>query len=152
MPNLESNLGNSLLTRSAKMQKKVCSSEKPIVGALDFDGPTQEFNLGTPCVRRDYDEPSTPEMPDLSSVTQDICKLMSQAQMRKSANAAKNLQEKENTSPPRRRFDTLLSISEQEFHSLPSYLRQMTLTVSTKLWTTSTAPLQSVKETRRNFT
>ncbi|XP_020776061.2 spindle and kinetochore-associated protein 3 [Boleophthalmus pectinirostris] len=126
MPNLESNLGNSLQTKSAKMQKKVCGREKPIVSALDLDGPTQEFNLGTPCVRRDYEEPSTPEMPDLSSVTQDICKLVSQTQMRKSANVVKKQQEKENTSPPRR-FDTLASVSEQEFHSLPGYLRQMTL-------------------------
>uniref|UniRef100_A0A3B4BI90 Uncharacterized protein n=1 Tax=Periophthalmus magnuspinnatus TaxID=409849 RepID=A0A3B4BI90_9GOBI len=72
MPNLESNLGNSL---SANMQKKVYSHEKPIVSVLDLDGPTQDFNLGTPCVRRNYEEPSTPEMPDLSSVTQDICKV-----------------------------------------------------------------------------
>ncbi|XP_055086526.1 spindle and kinetochore-associated protein 3 [Periophthalmus magnuspinnatus] len=126
MPNLESNLGNSLQIRSANMQKKVYSHEKPIVSVLDLDGPTQDFNLGTPCVRRNYEEPSTPEMPDLSSVTQDICKLVSQAHMRKSSNAAKKPQEKENTRPPRR-FDTLASVSEQEFHSLPDYLRQMSL-------------------------
>ncbi|XP_072301144.1 SKA complex subunit 3 [Eucyclogobius newberryi] len=126
MPNLESNLGNTLLTRSAKLQRNVCQREKSVISALDFDGATQEFNLGTPCVRRYYEEPSTPEMPDLSSVTQDICKLMSQAQMRKSANAVKKLHEKENTSPPRR-FDKLSLVSEQEFHSLPDYLRQMTL-------------------------
>uniref|UniRef100_A0A8C6TD78 Spindle and kinetochore associated complex subunit 3 n=1 Tax=Neogobius melanostomus TaxID=47308 RepID=A0A8C6TD78_9GOBI len=72
MPNLESNLGNSL---SAKMEKRLCDQEKPVVKALDLDGPTQEFNLRTPCVRRDYEEPITPEMPDLSSVTQDICKV-----------------------------------------------------------------------------
>lgn len=75
MPNLESNLGNSLQTRSAKMRKKVSGHENPTFSPLDLDGPTQEFNLETPCVRRVYEELSTPEMPDLSSVTQDICKV-----------------------------------------------------------------------------
>lgn len=42
---------------------------------LDLDGQTQEFNLGTPRLRTDLEEPSTPEMPDLSSITQDICKV-----------------------------------------------------------------------------
>ncbi|KAJ0047345.1 hypothetical protein NL108_002490, partial [Boleophthalmus pectinirostris] len=124
MPNLESNLGNSLQTKSAKMQKKVCGREKPIVSALDLDGPTQEFNLGTPCVRRDYEEPSTPEMPDLSSVTQDICKVKSSNSVFMNIlciHPCNCL-----CSPPRR-FDTLASVSEQEFHSLPGYLRQMTL-------------------------
>lgn len=125
IPNLESNLGNSLQIRSAKMQKKTSDLKMPLVSALDLDGPTQEFNLRTPCVRREYEEPSTPEMPDLNSVTQDICKLVSQAQLKKSASAVKNPQEKENTSP--QRFDTLSSISEQEFQGLPVYLRQMNL-------------------------
>lgn len=126
MPDLESNLGNSLLTRSAKMQKNVGDREKTVINALELDGPTQEFNLKTPRVRREYEEPRTPEMPDLSSVTQDICKLLSQTKMKKIANAERNPHEKENTSPPRR-FDTLSLISEQEFQCLPSYLRQMSL-------------------------
>lgn len=61
--------------RSAKMRKKVSGHENPTFSPLDLDGPTQEFNLETPCVRRVYEEMSTPEMPDLSSVTQDICKV-----------------------------------------------------------------------------
>lgn len=50
-------------------------SGEPPLSVLDQDGPTQTFNLGTPRVRGDYPEPSTPEMPDLSSVTQDIFKV-----------------------------------------------------------------------------
>lgn len=45
------------------------------INGLEMDGPTQEFSLGTPRLRTYYQEPSTPEMPDLSSVTQDICKV-----------------------------------------------------------------------------
>lgn len=42
---------------------------------LELDGRTQEFHLGTPRLRADLEDPSTPEMPDLSSITQDICKV-----------------------------------------------------------------------------
>lgn len=45
------------------------------VPGLELDGRTQEFNLGTPRLRADLEDPSTPEMPDLSSITQDICKV-----------------------------------------------------------------------------
>lgn len=67
------------LQRSSNMLKKNSSEhEKSIkehVSSLELDGPTQEFSLGTPRLRKDFQEPSTPEMPDLSSVTQDICKV-----------------------------------------------------------------------------
>ena len=46
-----------------------------------MDGTTQEFNLRTPRVRLDYQDPSTPEMPDLSFITQDICKVGPPANM-----------------------------------------------------------------------
>lgn len=45
------------------------------VHGLELDGRTQEFNLGTPRLRTVLEDPSTPEMPDLSSITQDICKV-----------------------------------------------------------------------------
>lgn len=45
------------------------------VPGLELDGQTQEFNLGTPRLRTALEDPSTPEMPDLSSITQDICKV-----------------------------------------------------------------------------
>lgn len=50
------------------------SKELP-VGSMELDGPTQEFRLGTPHIRGACQEAITPEMPDLSSVTQDICKV-----------------------------------------------------------------------------
>ena len=42
---------------------------------LELDGQTQEFSLRTPCLRTTLEEPSTPEMPDLSCITQDVCKV-----------------------------------------------------------------------------
>lgn len=42
---------------------------------LELDGRTQEVNLGTLRLRTTLGEPSTPEMPDLSCITQDICKV-----------------------------------------------------------------------------
>ncbi|XP_032386183.1 SKA complex subunit 3 [Etheostoma spectabile] len=121
MPNLESDLGNSLQTGSAKRPRKTLKHKKvtkePVVHNLELDGPTQEFSLGTPRIRMDYQDPSTPEMPDLSSVTQDICKLVSQAQLKKTAMAV--------VLP--NRAASLSAVSESEFQSLPSYMRQMTL-------------------------
>ncbi|XP_026231600.1 spindle and kinetochore-associated protein 3 isoform X2 [Anabas testudineus] len=128
MPSLESVLGNSLQSKNAKILKKASEFEKtskePTV-SLELDGPTQEFSLGTPRIRMDYQEPSTPEMPDLSSVTQDICKLVSQAQSKKTSMAVVHPHmrpEKEKT-----RTLCLSVVSEPEFQSLPSYLKQMTL-------------------------
>ncbi|CAL1582972.1 unnamed protein product [Knipowitschia caucasica] len=118
MPDLESNFGASLLTRSAKIQRKECAGESLVGDSLDLDGPTQEFNLRTPRTGRYYYEPSTPEMPDLSAVTQDICKMIAQTQRKTS----KTPHEKENI-----RSDSLPSVSKQEFESLPRYLRVMTL-------------------------
>ncbi|XP_068590413.1 spindle and kinetochore-associated protein 3 [Cebidichthys violaceus] len=126
MPNLESVLGNSLQTRSAKMQKKTSGHKKEsAVTGLELDGPTQEFSFGTPRLRTDEREQSTPEMPDLSSVTQDICKLLTQAQLKRTAMAVVH--------PNVRPYDDkiravrLSEVSESEFQSLPKYLKQMTL-------------------------
>uniref|UniRef100_UPI003AABB5A7 SKA complex subunit 3 n=1 Tax=Centroberyx gerrardi TaxID=166262 RepID=UPI003AABB5A7 len=127
MPSLESVLGSSLLNRSAGVTKQPGEAEERCVPRLDLDGPTQEFSLGTPRVRGGYREPSTPEMPempDLSSVTQDICKLVSQTQLKKSMAVV----------PPHprpagkeNRAVSMSAVSESDFQSLPSYLRQMTL-------------------------
>ncbi|KAM6978597.1 SKA complex subunit 3 [Tautogolabrus adspersus] len=131
MPNLESRLGNSLQNRSAKMPKKTSEhkevTKEPTVKSLELDGPTQEFNLGTPRIRMDYQEPSTPEMPDLSSVTQDICKLLSEAQKKKSVMAIVTPNVRPDKNSPLRRAANISAVSESEFQSLPSYLRQMTL-------------------------
>ncbi|XP_035460621.2 spindle and kinetochore-associated protein 3 isoform X2 [Scophthalmus maximus] len=129
MPNLESVLGNSLQNRSAKIPKKTSAYEKvtkgPTVHSLELDGPTQEFSLGTPRIRMDYQDPSTPEMPDLSSVTQDICKLVSQAQLKKTEVAV--VQPNVRPKTIKNSSVSLSVVSESEFQSLPSYLRQMTL-------------------------
>lgn len=63
------------LQRNRKISKTDKDVRGPAVSSLDSDGPTQEFSLGTPRIRTTFEEPSTPEMPDLSSVTQDICKV-----------------------------------------------------------------------------
>ncbi|KAM9347785.1 SKA complex subunit 3 [Symphorus nematophorus] len=129
MPNLESVLGNSLQSRSAKMPKKTSEHEKvtkePTVNSLELNRPTKEFNFGTPCIRMDFQEPSTPEMPDLSSVTQDICKLVSQAQLKKNAMAVVHPHVR--TEKDQNSAASMSVVSESEFQSLPSYLRTMTL-------------------------
>ncbi|CAG5865318.1 unnamed protein product [Menidia menidia] len=71
MPNLESRNGKiPQLSETEKLGKD------PAVSSLELDGPTEGFSLGTPRIRTNFQEPSTPEMPDLSSVTQDICKTL----------------------------------------------------------------------------
>ncbi|KAM3607681.1 uncharacterized protein V6R79_011703 [Siganus canaliculatus] len=133
MPNFESVLGNSLHIRSAKNVIKTNEHEKVMreatVNRLELDGPTQEFSLGTPRLRKDFHLPSTPEMPDLSSVTQDICKLLSQARLKNTDAIAvhhKTRPEKEKNSSLSTAV-TVPVVSKSEFQSLPSYLRQMTL-------------------------
>ncbi|KAK1903094.1 Spindle and kinetochore-associated protein 3 [Dissostichus eleginoides] len=126
MPNLESILGNSLQKRSEKMLMKTFNIKKenkePTVNSLDLDGPTQNFSFGTPRIRMDYEEPITPEMPDLSSETQDICKLVSQAQLKNPTIAVEHPKIRGKNDKNR-----LPAVSESEFQSLPKYLRQMTL-------------------------
>ncbi|XP_062259164.1 spindle and kinetochore-associated protein 3 isoform X2 [Platichthys flesus] len=129
MPNLESCLGKSLQNRSAKIPKRTGVheqvTEELAFHSLELDEPTQEFSLGTPRIRRDYQEPSTPEMPDLSSVTQDICKLVSQGQLKKTGVAV--VQPNVRTEKHKNSAPSLSAVSESEFQSLPRYMRQMTL-------------------------
>ncbi|XP_054643862.1 spindle and kinetochore-associated protein 3 isoform X2 [Dunckerocampus dactyliophorus] len=125
MPNLESILGNTLQSGSTKMPKESRQfDEKPVepsVIDINRDGEaTQEFCFGTPCTRREFHEAITPEMPDLSSVTQDICKLVLQTQSKKATVRAHPQEKAEH-----KRCVTV--VSEQEFHSLPAFLKQMTL-------------------------
>lgn len=58
------------LQRSTKLLKKSLARTESTE-----ESAAQDFSPGTPRLRVDYQEPSTPEMPDLSSVTQDICKV-----------------------------------------------------------------------------
>ncbi|KAM9709687.1 SKA complex subunit 3 [Menidia menidia] len=132
MPNLESVLGSSLQNRNGKIPQ-ISETEKlgkdPAVSSLELDGPTEGFSLGTPRIRTNFQEPSTPEMPDLSSVTQDICKLLAQAQRKKTAAAdmhQQTLLEKARRSPlpP---VESVSVVSQSEFQTLPYYLRTMSL-------------------------
>ncbi|XP_061774256.1 spindle and kinetochore-associated protein 3 [Nerophis ophidion] len=129
IPNLESTLGNTLQSGSKEMQKESRQfdrkSPEPDVLSMDADmdgGATQEFSLGTPRTRGDLFEALTPEMPDLSSVTQNICKLVLQTQTKKGTTAVVHHQKR---AEHNRRCVT--AVSEREFDSLPSFLRQMTL-------------------------
>ncbi|CAL8342721.1 unnamed protein product [Boreogadus saida] len=117
MPKMESMFCNTLI------QRRACESGDP--SSLDVDGPTQEFNLRTPRVRLDYQDPSTPEMPDLSFITQDICKLVSHADLKEKNTAVimpipRGLG-KENG------VVLLAPVGDSEFRLLPKYLRQMSL-------------------------
>ncbi|XP_051937536.1 spindle and kinetochore-associated protein 3 [Hippocampus zosterae] len=80
--------------------------------SADLDEATPDFHLSPPRATRDIYEISTPEMPDLSSITQDICKLVLQSQK-----------------PPKkeRKSRCMNAVSKQEFHSLPAWLKQITL-------------------------
>ncbi|XP_056910835.1 spindle and kinetochore-associated protein 3 isoform X2 [Takifugu flavidus] len=125
MPHLESALANSLHGKSTNVVKNGGEHEGlSRVYGLELDGRTQEFNLGTPRLRMELEDPSTPEMPDLSSITQDICKLVSQAQLKKTAMMA--------TRPDIRtdKIDlhkAVSMVSDSEFQSLPNYLKLTTL-------------------------
>ncbi|XP_016895656.1 SKA complex subunit 3 isoform X2 [Cynoglossus semilaevis] len=129
MPNLQSLLGMSLQSKTAKVQKR--TKEQINVykdlsdNSLETDGATVEFKLGTPRMRMDQQEPSTPEMPDLSSVTQDICKLVSQAQLKRTDVAVV----KPNVRPAKdvNSAACLSLVSESEYLRLPNYLRQISL-------------------------
>nr|XP_057939008.1 spindle and kinetochore-associated protein 3 isoform X2 [Doryrhamphus excisus] len=119
MPKMESILGNILLSGSRAMPKEAQpfdskSVEPPVMDINQDGGATREFCLGTPLTRREFRDASTPEMPELSSVTQDICKLVLQTQS--------NVQQKK-AEPAR----CVTAVSEHEFHSLPAFLKQMTL-------------------------
>lgn len=63
---------NLKIIKTAEVEKVPKDSS---VKHTELDGPTQQFSLGAPYDWMDYLEPGTPQMPDLSSVTQDICKV-----------------------------------------------------------------------------
>ncbi|KAJ8013078.1 hypothetical protein DPEC_G00049560 [Dallia pectoralis] len=135
MPSLESFLGNSLSSHrggaghgagEAGVEQRMCAGEIPV---LEQDGPTQTFNLGTPRVRRHCTEPSTPEMPDLSAVTQGIFKLISQSKKLPTAVIQPHLKPSNihAVTGKKNRAQRLALVSEMEFLSLPRYLRQIPL-------------------------
>uniref|UniRef100_A0A3B4FFL9 Spindle and kinetochore associated complex subunit 3 n=1 Tax=Pundamilia nyererei TaxID=303518 RepID=A0A3B4FFL9_9CICH len=117
MPNLDFSCHLQSNGKILKFSENEKVAKEPNVNSLELDGLTQEFSLGTPRIRAHYQEPTTPEMPDLSSVTQDICKSFFQ-------NFDCDVSPSIHSSP---RSASLPEVSENEFQSLPSYLRQMSL-------------------------
>ncbi|KAM3862191.1 LOW QUALITY PROTEIN: SKA complex subunit 3 [Diretmus argenteus] len=131
---------------SKEFNEGATGAREPSIPNLDLDGPTQEFSLSlrTPHFRRGDREPSTPEMPDLSSVTQDICKLVSQTQLKKTTVAAG--QPHPRPSGKENRAKSLSVVSESEFQSLPQYLRQMSLSSLNQTVHKINTPLQGREE------
>ncbi|XP_015234368.1 PREDICTED: spindle and kinetochore-associated protein 3 isoform X2 [Cyprinodon variegatus] len=130
-PNLESVLGYSSQTanyQTLKVGEKELVKKDRTISRLDLDGPTQEFSLGTPRVRINFQEPGTPQMPDISSYTQDIFKLLSDSEMNNTSTtpmtSSVNSEKQTHSSPPPK---GLSLISKSEFQKLSPYLRQMTL-------------------------
>ncbi|XP_037542595.1 spindle and kinetochore-associated protein 3 [Nematolebias whitei] len=127
MPHLESSLGNYLTTKNGDLPK-VGESAKvgkdTAVSSLELDRTTQGFSLP-----RSFQEPSTPEMPDLSSVTQDICKLVLQAQRKNTSTASQlsDVRPESDRHCPVGETKGLSLVSQSEFETLPDYLRCMPL-------------------------
>ncbi|XP_062389439.1 spindle and kinetochore-associated protein 3 [Sardina pilchardus] len=145
MPSLQSILGRTLqsINVEARSLSIVGMAGEPAPGpkeppapALDLqENYTQEWNLSSPRVRREFEsEPRTPEMPDMSSITQDIFKLVSQCNTEMKSAAIQpplkaGLQAtatgKENK--PAIQLQSLALVTEKEFLGLASYLRKIPL-------------------------
>ncbi|KAJ8350937.1 hypothetical protein SKAU_G00260670 [Synaphobranchus kaupii] len=138
MPNLESYLANTFPFRSTGADWIPAEKEAEEHGlpVLENDSSySEEFRLATPPSRTDYlSDLSTPEMPELSCVTQDIFKHLSRNTKPPAANPkpAAELHPKaaakmENTVGKPNRVEHISPVTEGEFLSLPGYLRQMSL-------------------------
>ncbi|KAG7331306.1 hypothetical protein KOW79_005275 [Hemibagrus wyckioides] len=130
MPRLQSFFSSTLPCTGTGKQSGVT---EPPVPALQADEHTQEWCLTTPRSRMEFDvEPRTPEMPDMSSVTQDIFKLMAQANNKQPTTTSVHTSSKAslNTLAPGKenRTQCVAQVSEKEFHGLASYMKQIPLT------------------------
>ncbi|XP_048094381.1 spindle and kinetochore-associated protein 3 [Alosa alosa] len=121
----------------------VSMAGEPVPGPKEPSGPaldlqenyTQEWNLSSPRVRMEFEpEPRTPEMPDMSSITQDIFKLVSQCNTEMKSAAIQpplkaglqaTVTGKENK--PAIQLQSLALVTEKEFLGLTSYLRKIPL-------------------------
>ncbi|KAI5621313.1 spindle and kinetochore-associated protein 3, partial [Silurus asotus] len=106
---------------------------EPSVPLLPADEHTQDWCLATPRIRMEFDaEPRTPEMPDMSSITQDIFKLVSQANNKKPTTTSIHTGSKArlNTLAPGKenRTHCIDQVSEKEFQGLSSCMKQIPLT------------------------
>ncbi|XP_030643454.1 SKA complex subunit 3 [Chanos chanos] len=137
MPTLQSFLGSSLPFKTVSGMKMAGRhgmsgpKEPPTSEQQTLDGHTQEWSLASPQVRMNFPlEISTPDMPDMSSITQDIFKLVSQTKS-KPTTTSQQLNSKPGhqvVAPGKEnRAPCLAPVSEGEFHGLAGYLRQIPL-------------------------
>ncbi|KAI4898124.1 hypothetical protein NFI96_015391 [Prochilodus magdalenae] len=131
MPKLQSFFGRSLPCMVGSVQSGITEPPPPELHMNDDH--TEDWCLATPRVRKDFQaEPRTPEMPDMSSVTQDILKLVSQANCkpRSTASVQKGAKASLQTVVPGKenRAQVLNHVSEKEFNGLASYMKQISLT------------------------
>ncbi|KAL2081094.1 hypothetical protein ACEWY4_022947 [Coilia grayii] len=139
MPTLQSFLGRSLQSRYSAMGScslSVVSRQVDPAPTLDLnENQTQEWNLASPRVRMEYDcDARTPEMPEMSSITQDIFKLVSQCNTEmKSAASQPPLKAALQTSATGKEnrqathSQRLALVTEVQFDGLTTYLKQVSL-------------------------
>ncbi|XP_036415017.1 spindle and kinetochore-associated protein 3 [Colossoma macropomum] len=131
MPKLQSFLGRSLPCMGGNKQSGI--TEPPPTVLHPNDDHTEDWCLATPRVRMEFQvEPRTPEMPDMSSITQDILKLVSQGNCKPLPSASVQQGSKMSlqtvAAGKENRAQVLNHVSEKEFHGLASYMKQIPLT------------------------
>ncbi|MCJ8732408.1 hypothetical protein PDJAM_G00211060 [Pangasius djambal] len=129
MPRLQSFFSSTLPCIGAGNRPAVTEPPGPL---LQADEHTQDWCLATPRIRMEFDvEPRTPEMPDMSSITQDIFKLVAQANNKQTTTTSLHTSSKAsmNTLAPGKenRTQSVAQVSEKEFHGLASYMKQIPL-------------------------
>ncbi|XP_047671443.1 spindle and kinetochore-associated protein 3 isoform X1 [Tachysurus fulvidraco] len=130
MPRLQSFFSSTLPCIGTGNRSAVTDPQVPV---LQADEHTQDWCLATPRIRMEFDvEPRTPEMPDMSSITQDIFKLVAQANNKLPTTTSAHTSSKAslNTLAPGKenRTQGIAQISEKELHGLASYMKQIPLT------------------------
>ncbi|XP_066497373.1 spindle and kinetochore-associated protein 3 [Hoplias malabaricus] len=131
MPKLQSIFGRSLPCMWGGNRSGITEPPPPVL--QNNDDQTEDWCLATPRVRMDFqEEPRTPEMPDMSSITQDILKLVSQGNCKTPSTTSiqQNLKASMQTSAPGKenRAKVLAHVSQKEFNGLASYMKQIPLT------------------------
>ncbi|KAL6484817.1 hypothetical protein MHYP_G00068620 [Metynnis hypsauchen] len=131
MPKLQSFFSRSLPCMGGNNQSGITEPPLPVLHTNDDH--TEDWCLATPRVRMEFQvEPRTPEMPDMSSITQDILKLVSQGNCKPLPSASVQQGSKSSlqtlAAGKENRAQVLNHVSEKEFHALASYMKQIPLT------------------------
>ncbi|XP_072541266.1 SKA complex subunit 3 [Salminus brasiliensis] len=129
MPKLQS-FSLSLPCMGGGTRSGITEPQPPVLHANDDH--TEDWCLATPRVRMDFQvEPRTPEMPDMSSITQDILKLVSQAKSKPHSTSSVQQSSKASLQTSalgkENRAQRLDHVSEREFNGLASYMKQIPL-------------------------